>query len=731
MKQILYVNDLIKWYPGQDNEFIDRILWIDTGGPILYSININSSEGLPVSKGVNDIISALENGEAEKLENDPLLNMAGEKDIKEGDKEKRDRAWAVIEDIVSHKNEPDVYLREKRGPWITRAVEKYGVTYTTVYKYLRRYWQRGQNKNALLPDFCNSGGKGKRKNLGLKKIGRPRKNVQAKGIGINVDEAIKKIFRVAISKYYDTPKENYLTKAYDLMVKEFFNEDYRFEDGVRKPVNILVEQIPSIIQFRYWHKEEQDIVKSFKARKGNKNFELKHRAVLGKSDSAPLGPGSIYQIDATVADVYLVSRSNRNWIIGRPVIYTVIDVFSRMIAGIYVGLEGPSWIGAMMALANAFCEKVSYCKEYDIDIEGEDWPCFNTPQVVLGDRGEMESRHADTLATGLGIRIENTPSYRADWKGIVEQHFKLIDEQVKPLVPGHIDIDFRQRGGKDYRLDAKLDIWQYTRIIIKLVLYYNNEHWMKTYSTSEMMIEEELDPIARDLWNWGIVNRSGKLKAFPKDIVKLNLMSADIATITEKGLKYKRMYYSSQKLIEEQWFETARNKGTWKVDIAFDPRNMDYVYIKTDEGKGFIKCSMIDKRRYGNKTYDEIEYLQEYDKLKEDMNEGRFLQSRVDILAEIEDIVAEADKMTNEQKDESLSNAARTKNIRGKRKIERDHEKETQAFELEEDKNKKQDRAKVVPINKDEGEKLRYPSHIDYLKKKQKERMEKNNEGES
>ncbi len=43
-----------------------------------------------------------------------------------------------------------------------------------------------------------------------------------------------------------------------------------------------------------------------------------------------------------------------------------------MVVGIYVGLEGPSWLGAMMALSNAFTDKVNYCKEYDINISQED-----------------------------------------------------------------------------------------------------------------------------------------------------------------------------------------------------------------------------------------------------------------------------------------------------------------------------------------------------------------------
>jgi len=725
MKQMLFVNELILWNPGQINEYMERILWIDSGGYILYVIDALSTGGLPKVKRIDEIISALENGEAEKADNDPVINVISEEDIKDSDKLKRDYAWTVISDLVAYEKEPGVFDREKRGPWISLAVEKYSVTYATVYKYLRRYWQRGKNKNALLPDYYNSGGRGKRKKLGDKKIGRPRKNIQVNGPGVNVNEATKKIFRVAINKYMDTPKENYATVAYNLMVKEFYNEDYRFEDGIRKSVNIPIAQIPTITQFRYWYEVEQDLIKSLTLRKGKKKFALQHRASTGKSDADIIGPGSKYQIDATIADVYLISRFNKDWIIGRPIIYSVIDCFSRMITGIYVGLEGPSWIGAMMALANAFSDKVSFCKEYNINIESEDWPCFHTPQAVLGDRGEMESIKADTLVNGLDIRIENTPSYRADWKGIVEQCFHLLDEQVKPLVPGHIDIDFRERGGTDYRLDAKITIFQFTQIIIKCVLKHNNEHWMKSYETDEMMIEDDVDPIPRELWIWGIVNRSGKLKSFPKDTIKLNLMPTGIATVTENGIKFKKMFYSCNKAIDEQWFEIARNKGSWKEKIAFEPRNMDYIYIKSEDGKSFIKCAMIDKKRYGDKTLDEINYLLEYDKLKLDRNSGRILQSKIDLLSEIESIIEEAENTSDKQAHKTESNASRTKNIRVRRKLEKEDERLTKAFVLDEKGDSEP--AKVIPI-RGEDDKLKYPSNIEYLRKKQRERMGKQDE---
>ncbi|MDY0952051.1 hypothetical protein SOM37_24745 [Bacillus thuringiensis] len=39
----------------------------------------------------------------------------------------------------------------------------------------------------------------------------------------------------------------------------------------------------------------------------------------------------------------------------------------------YVGLEVPSWAGAMMVLTNVVANKKEYCAEYDIEINEEYW----------------------------------------------------------------------------------------------------------------------------------------------------------------------------------------------------------------------------------------------------------------------------------------------------------------------------------------------------------------------
>jgi transposase InsO family protein len=76
--------------------------------------------------------------------------------------------------------------------------------------------------------------------------------------------------------------------------------------------------------------------------------------------SQALGPGSRYEIDATIADIYLVSNSNPESIVGRPTIYFVIDVFSRLVAGFYIGFESPSYLAAIQALNIAMTDKVKF-----------------------------------------------------------------------------------------------------------------------------------------------------------------------------------------------------------------------------------------------------------------------------------------------------------------------------------------------------------------------------------
>src|SRR5690606_24251979 len=79
-----------------------------------------------------------------------------------------------------------------------------------------------------------------------------------------------------------------------------------------------------------------------------------------------LGVGHYYEIDATIADIYLVSSEDVNKIIGKPTLYLIIDRKSRLIVGFYFGLENASWNGAMQAILCISENKRGLCARYGV-----------------------------------------------------------------------------------------------------------------------------------------------------------------------------------------------------------------------------------------------------------------------------------------------------------------------------------------------------------------------------
>lgn len=643
--------------------------------------------------------------------------------MSEKERQLRDRTWNLIGGIVTL--EPHIYYRKERAKYVKAIAEKNNVSVKTIGNYLKKYWKNGKTKNALLPSFYLCGGKGKEKRVGSVKRGRPRQHAEIIGEGINVDENIKRIFHNAINKFYYSSAKHSLRLTYELMRKEYFSEGFKIENGVKVPILKPASEIPTFWQFRYWFEKERNIKKEISTRFSPKKYEHEYRPILGNSTVEAMGPGSIFQIDATLADVYLVSRYNRNWIIGRPIIYAIIDVFSRMVVGIYVGLEGPSWNGAMMAIANAASDKVNFCKEYGIEITEDDWPVHHIPEAILADRGELESKNAENLINGLHVKIMNTPPYRCDWKGIIEQYFRTVNLQYKSVVPGTVDPNSRERGDRDYRLDAKLDIYQFTQIIIKCVLYHNNHHYLKNYNREEMMIADDVECVPREIWNWGIENRSGKLRNVPEDIVKLHLMPSDMATVTPRGIKFKNLYYGSPLMLKERWTEKARMNGTWKIEVCFDPRNMNYIYIKDKNGISFEKCYLLDhQERYKDKTLDEIQNLLALEKLEQKKNADSEAQAKAELITEIQRIVEEAQKAAVAAKDNGESDTKKKRSIRVNRDVEKLANREKEAFELKKELPKEP--ASVVTFGNSEETKWEEEKQLKLLRKKQREALQKN-----
>jgi hypothetical protein len=159
------------------------------------------------------------------------------------------------------------------------------------------------------------------------------------------------------------------------------------------------------------------------------------------------------------------------------------------------------------------------------------------------------------------------------------------------------------------------------------------------------------------------------------------------ATITAKGIKFKGMYYTCEKARREFWFEKARSnllsKSDKSLDISYDPRKPNFIYLRSPDGRDFEKCVLYDpEERYSNKDLHDIEYLLAYEELQKQKGRRKGLQEKVDLIAEIENVVSRAEKMTEAVQDDTVSNRQKVAGIRGNRAYEKEKQREIEGFEL-------------------------------------------------
>jgi hypothetical protein len=713
----IFINNVLKREEADEQLECERILWIDREKDVVITISIIDDNALPQYKSFSNMQDEMNSGKLIKLAYDPYAKfMVPEEELSKNEIKIRDHAWECIKDIVEI--EPNIYDPKERYQIIKNVCTRTNKGKKFIYKYLRYFWMGGKKENALLPRFKNCGGPGKSKNP-TQKMGRPRLTVTVDPAlsGVLVDSETRKIFDEYVRKIYlKVNRRDSVRFTYVEMLKKSFGVSTKFVRGVEIPDIPPDHKVPSIAQLRYHIRTRYTRDKRLKAREGGVSFNRDFRPLLGSETRRATGPGQIFEIDATVADVYLVSSDNVNQIIGRPVVYIVVDVWTHMIVGVYIGFEGPSWLGAMMAIENTVVNKVEFCAEYGIEITEDEWPCHHMPQQFYADRGEMESKSADSLGKALGIKLKNTPPYRADLKGIVEQQFRTLNLTLQPWMPGAVKKEYQKRGGPDYVLDAKLTLKDFTMMVIEMILNRNNYHYMEHYPLDKALSKDNVKPIARDLWNWGIARNQFLHEVHP-DIVRLNVLPEAEITVSSEGMHFEGMYYWSGELVEQGWF--VQGKST-KILIAYDRRNMNHVYIKLRDGKGFIKCHLSEKSsRFLDLSLEEVKMKRFEEKIQKSLYVSTKNQQAVDLSTRLELIKKNAEQRVEVERDLSLTKTERKADIRMNKKEERDKLRRTQSFEL--NKSNKSNTEKLVITEDDRNSSFSPQSKLGFLSSIRKE----------
>ncbi|MFX2101663.1 Mu transposase C-terminal domain-containing protein [Acinetobacter baumannii] len=626
-----------------------HIVWID----------IDSQSANPFLIEKNELTKSIEANEAEWIE-DPFADIALLK-VVEGSiqQQKRDAGMALIRPLITHDQFFDPSIR---FDLVKRILEQQKSTHQTIYRLARRYWQRGQIPNALIPSYQNSGAKGSKRIAKDKKLGRPRKSMP--GTGALIDVNIERLFRININKYMLTKNKHSLGYAY----RKFYTMYHSLFPDVPDT------EIPSIWQFKHFYEREFPKVTQLTARSNPILYNKDIRALHSTVNTQVLGPGSRYEIDATIADIYLVSDSDRACIVGRPTIYFVVDVFSRMVVGFYIGFENASYVTAMQALQVAMTDKVELCKQYGYEITSDEWPCIGLPDAILADRGELLGHQIEALEHSFSIRIENTAPYRGDLKPIVERYFRTAQAKFKPFAQGVVQpFKEKKRGGSDYRLDATLTIHDFKQIIIGSILTYNLTHQLKKYDRDiDMPTDLPLVPI--HLWNWGIQHRVGRLKQVSEKALRVALLPKTKATLSDLGLKVFGVFYYCAEIHQQGWMH--RKKSISRPDtlqVAYDPSNAEIIYVFYQEDSLHYWEAVLAprSREFAGCSFWEVWQVQQEQKQTQAIQELETNKSKAALEEHIESIIAQA----NAQKPKTASSKKqRVTGIRENRQREKNHE---------------------------------------------------------
>lgn len=477
--------------------------------------------------------------------------------------------------------------------------------------------------------------------------------------GIPITEDIKQIFEEGLNLYKKNRNTSFQL-VYDRLCYQYFS---KVENGAF--IVLPQDERPTYRQFYYYctkHLSKKDMleIKTSKAEYRNNN-----RLLLSGSDYNVMGPGDMLEMDALEMDVEIVSETNPDKVIGRPILYALIDVYSRAIVAVSVSFENNSILGMTNCLINLGEDKEEYCNRYGItNIDSSKWPSNFIPNRIRVDRGsDFISKEAERIFNELHITRETVTGATGSMKGIIEQLWHQIHSaQNSSLLNAGL---ITKRYDSNHKKTACLTLREITQMVIVHVLAYN-ELELKNFRPSKEMVRNKVSLTPSSIWEFGI-NKFG----YPRPIINKSqyaytLMKKPVAKISRKGVCIDGLYYANDdEYLLNEMIQTG-NKSL-PFDCRYDERNITKVYYIDKNTKELKSASLIKEIRgqcdFINSTRQErLDFLENEKRLREEYNQKQqtIRSSRIGLF---DDMVKTVKKSRKEELD--------TKHIAENRKLER------------------------------------------------------------
>jgi hypothetical protein len=556
---------------------------------------------------------------------------------------KREARWSAISPLIFRLEE--FLMADYGSKLVSETACKAKKTRDQIYQWFYQYLRLGQTKTALTPNYTNTGSVERKTQQ--KKIGAPRQNNHGV-IGKNVIQQDKDNIHKIIKKHYWTENGLSLTQCLVELNLQYYASGRSISQNGQINISLLSEdERITINQLRYWEKNiaKEKGINSLAERHGKTRYKKDLQGRTSNPEVA-IGPGHIYQIDATPFDFEAVSEfsKDRDLMVGRPTIYWIRDVFSSSFVGLHVTLAAPSWHTMRLALFNTFRGKQNYCADYGIKIDESDWPQQGYCIKLVGDNAELTSDLSASILKDTGVTVRFAREYRGDDKGLDEQSFNLHNEFFKGRLPGEVSKISGDRGTKDPKLDAKLMVNEIAKICIQYAIHFNNAQLINANNFDKSIVSAGIKLTPNSIWKWGVKNRPFYRKAYDERSIYLDLLEAGEVTLTRKGIIFKGLIYQSLDIQKSGLLDrkVTANKSS-KIECRFMRHNMNHIWLLLPEGK-VVAALGTHSRRFENCSLDEVESQLKTETLNIKQHLHSYEESAASLSINIQGIVKKASK---------------------------------------------------------------------------------------
>ena len=260
-------------------------------------------------------------------------------------------------------------------------------------------------------------------------------------------------------------------------------------------------------------------------------FELVYRREADR-------PNAIWQADHTPLDILLIRPDG---VAVKPWLTTVIDDYSRAVAGYFLSFENPSALHTSLAMRQAIWRK-----------EDPRWIVCGIPDVLYTDNGsDFKSQHLEQVSADLKIRLVFSIPGRPRGRGRIERFFSTVNEMFLCELDGYAPAGGGVRGKPMLTL-AEFDT-RFRAFLLDVYQRRNNS-------------ETKMAPAER----WAA---NGFLPRMPDSLEQLDLLLIQVAKARQvrvDGIHFQGLRYISTTL--------AAYVGE-TVTLWFDPRDMGEIRV--------------------------------------------------------------------------------------------------------------------------------------------------------